>query len=127
MHGSHMATAEQSDGLDIGSVSTLHWIGIVLAVITGAIHFYLVTLYGLSAFGVAFLVAGIGFLVGAIAILTNTRRRLFVVLGIPFTAGQIVIWYVVNMGDLGTTGIVDKVVQVLLVVVLLVLYQRGSR
>lgn len=122
-----MATAQGSGWLDTASVSTLHWIGIALAVVTGAIHFYLVALSGLSTLGVGFLVAGIGFLVGVIAILTNTRRRQFVLLGIPFTAGQIVIWYYVNMGDIGTTGIVDKVVQVLLIVVLIALYQRGGQ
>jgi hypothetical protein len=48
------------------------------------------------------------------------------VLGVPFTAGQIVAWYFVNAPDFSPIGIGDKVVQVLLIAVIVVLYMRES-
>ena len=119
-----MATAAQSSRIDTTSVGTLHWIGIALAAITGVIHLFLGVSFVTTPLGWSFLVAGIGFLGGVVAVLTNTRRRLVVLLGIPFTAGQIVIWYLVNAPEFSALGIGDKVVQALLIVILVVLYQR---
>lgn len=121
-----MATATQDGRIDTASMSTLHWVGIGLAAITGVIHLYLGVSFVTSPLGWSFLVAGVGFFAGAAAVLTNTRRRLVVLLGVPFTAGQIVIWYVVNAPEFSPLGIGDKVVQVLLIVVLAGLYRRES-
>ena len=120
-----MATATQDSRIDTASVNTLHWIGIGLAAVTGVIHLYLGVSFITSPLGWSFLVAGIGFFAGVAAVLTNTRQRLAILLGIPFTAGQIIIWYVMNAPDLSPLGIADKVVQVLLIVVLVGLYRRG--
>lgn len=107
-------------------MSGLHWIGVALAAVTGVIHLWLAYAFLGDATGpaVAFLVAGVGFLVGAAAVLVDYRRRPVYALGVPFTVGQIVLWYVLNRPEFGTTGIADKVVQTLLVVVLVVLYRR---
>ncbi|MFC6939174.1 hypothetical protein ACFQE8_04250 [Salinirubellus sp. GCM10025818] len=107
------------------SMTLLHWAGVVLAVVTGVLHLVLGVSFGLSGFGISFVVAGLGFLVGAAAVLVDYRRRLVYLLGIPFTLGQIVIWYFVNAPDFSPLGIFDKVVQVAFVVVLVVLYRRG--
>lgn len=122
-----MATATQDSRIDTASVSTLHWVGIGLAAITGVIHLFLGVSFITSPLGWSFLVAGVGFFAGVVAVLTDTRRRLVVLLGIPFTAGQIVIWYVMNAPELSPLGIGDKVVQILLIVVLAGLYQRESQ
>ncbi|WP_435063345.1 DUF7475 family protein [Halobaculum sp. EA56] len=125
-----MSTETASDGLALHteSMTGLHWAGVALATVTGAIHLWLAYAFRAddTALAVAFLIAAVGFLGGVAAVLLGYRRRLFYVLGIPFTAGQIPIWYVVNAPDFGATGIADKVVQVLLIVVLAVLYRRGS-
>lgn len=122
-----MATATGSGlSLRTESLTPLHWGGVVLAAVTGVIHLYLGVSFIDSPLGWSFLVAGVGFLGGVAALLVDYRRRLLYVLGIPFTAGQIVIWYVVNAPDFGTLGIVDKIVQVLFVVVLVQLYRQTS-
>jgi len=116
-----MATADDTGRLALETVTPLHWAGVVLAAITGVLHFALV-----PGFGISFLVAGVGFFAGAAAVVADYRRRQFYLLGIPFTAGQIVLWYVINQPSFSeiTLGIVDKVVQVALIGVLAVLYTR---
>jgi hypothetical protein len=106
-------------------MTPLHWIGVVLAVITGVLHLGLGASFGLNGFGISFIVAGIAFLVGAAAVLVDYRRRLFYLLGIPFTLGQVVAWYAVNAPSFSPLGLLDKVVQVAFVVVL-VLLLRGD-
>ncbi|MFA1611679.1 DUF7475 family protein [Halobellus rubicundus] len=125
-----MATSTSTGGtLRTESLSGLHWLGIALAAVTGVLHLALGVSFVAgslgSGLGWAFIVAGVGFLGGIAAILLDYRRRLVYLLGIPFTAGQIVIWYVVNAPDFSPPGIGDKIVQVLFVAVLIVLYRRS--
>ena len=108
------------------SLTTLHWVGVALALVTGVLHLYLGALFITNPMGWSFIFAGVGFLGGVVAVLMDYRRRLLYLLGIPFTAGQIVAWYVVNAPDFSALGYLDKVVQVALVVVLVVLYRRES-
>ena len=124
-----MATSTGSGlSLRTESLTSLHWVGVVLAVVTGVLHLVL----GVSfiseqfTFGLSFVVAGVGFFAGAAGVLVDYRRRLLYLLGIPFTAGQIVAWYVVNAPDFSPLGIGDKVVQVLLIVVLVLLYRQEA-
>jgi hypothetical protein len=80
--------------------------------------------------GISFILAGLGFL-GAIAlVLADYRRRTVYAVGVPFTLIQIVLWYVVNFtgsnakafpGGIGTLGAIDKVAQVVLIAVLILL------
>lgn len=119
------------------SLGGLHWLAIILAAVSGAVHLFL----GASAFfgsvipvplGIAFLLAGLGFF-GAIAlVLVGWRRRLVYLAGIPFTAIQILLWYQFNYVGTGEsiTGagpieIVDKVAQLVLIVILVDLYLRA--
>ncbi|WP_144905735.1 DUF7475 family protein [Halobellus captivus] len=108
------------------SLTGIHWVGIVLAAISGVIHLALGVSFIGDPLGWAFIIAGIGFLGGIIGVIVDYRRRLLYLVGIPFTAGQIVGWYVVNAPDFSALGIGDKVVQVLLIAVLIVLYRRGD-
>lgn len=107
--------------IETESLTTLHWIGIALAAVTGVVHL---------GIGVAFAdlllgLAGVGFF-GAIALLLlNVRRKLLYLVGIPYTGSQIVLYFVFNWPDvLSPIGIGDKVVQVVLVTVLVALYRR---
>lgn len=125
-----MATAEkQGPALDIESLSGLHWVGIVAAVVTAAVHLFLGVRMLPSGMGISFVLAGLGFL-GAIAlVLLNYRRRTVYAVGIPFTLIQVVLWYYVNFvrlgksfpADMGTLGAIDKVAQVVLLAVLVAL------
>lgn len=120
-------SATRGNGLlELDTVGSLHWAGVVLAAITGVLHLFLGFSFVTEPMGWSFIAAGVGFLAGCLGVLANYRRRLLYLLGIPFTAGQVVVWYVVNAPDLSTLGIVDKVIQVALVAVLVVLYLRES-
>ena len=128
-----MATAEsQGLSLDVSSLSGLHWVGIVAALVTAAVHLLLGVRLAPSGLGISFILAGLGFL-GAIAlVLLDYRRRAVYAVGIPFTLVQIVLWYVFNFAgggksfpaDVGTLGAVDKVAQVVLIAVLVALLRR---
>jgi hypothetical protein len=127
-----MSTTTDSGLFDLQTLTPLHYLGVLLAVVSGLIHLQLGIGFISSPLGISFLFAGVVFVLASVAILANFRRRLLYGLGIPFTAGQIVIWYVFNfaMGsksfpaDVGTLGAIDKVAQVVLVVVLIALLQR---
>lgn len=106
--------------------------------VTGVLHLYLGVsgIFGTyigTELGVAFLLAGLGFFGGTLLGLVNYRRRLLYLLGIPYTAVQIILWYVINFNSIsdmlanaGTLGYIDKVVQVALIVILAVLYRKSS-
>jgi len=129
-----MATAETRQfELGIDSLSGLHWVGILAALVSAAIHLLLGIRMSLrmgpSGMSISFVLAGLGFL-GAIAlVLLDYRRRTVYAVGIPFTLVQIVLWYYVNFAvgpksfpaDVGTLGAVDKAAQIVLVVVLIAL------
>lgn len=118
-------TASQS-AVGTDSLSPLHQAGIALAAVTGVLHLYLGALGAPSPLGVSFIVAAVGFFAGAAAVVKNYRRPLVYLLGVPFTLGQIVAWYVVNAPNFSTLGYVDKAAQVGLIAVLVVLYRREA-
>jgi succinate dehydrogenase/fumarate reductase cytochrome b subunit len=122
-------TAQAQSTLRIDSLTGIHWVGVVAALVTAAVHLLLGVRMLPSPMGISFVLAGLGFL-GAIGlVLVDYRRRTVSAVGIPFTLVQIVLWYVVNFtggsksfpADVGTLGAVDKVAQVVLLVVLVVL------
>ena len=105
----------------------LHYLGIALAVVTGVIHLFLGVSFFPEPMGILFLLAGLGFLGGVVLFLLDYRRTLLYLVGAAFTAVQIVAYVPVNLDDLfSPIGVVDKVVQLVLVVVLVVLYRRES-
>lgn len=117
-------TAAGDSTLATDSMTALHWAGVVLSLVTGAVHLYLAALFVPAGLGIAFAVAGVGYLVGIGAILVDFRRRLFYLLGIPFTLGQIVAWYAANGLKLAPIDVTDKIAQVLLILVLIQLYRQ---
>jgi len=122
--------------VDTASLTRLHWLGIVLAVVTGAVHLAFGVLFLDSAAGIlspanaqplSFVLAGIAFFVAVLLLLLDFRRRLLYLVGIPFTGIQIVLYFALNWPDvLNPGGVGDKVVQVALIAVLVVLYRRES-
>ena len=121
-------------GFSIGtdSLSGLAYLGIVAAVVSAVIHLRLGVGFIDSPLGISFLLAGLGFLGAIVLVLFDYRRRTVYAVGIPFTAIQIVLWYYVNFvagdyvfpADVGTLGAIDKVAQVVLILVLLALLRQ---
>jgi hypothetical protein len=104
-------------GFDTTKMTWAHWSAGVLAAVTGGIHLFLYLEQGFPAF----LFAAVVFFGAIGALLLNLYRRLLYVLGIPFTAGQIVIWAAQGMPDM-SIALVDKPVQVLLILLLVYLF-----
>lgn len=112
---------------ETASLTTLHWVGIVLAVVTGVIHLVIGVRYFGSLQSFSFVLAGVAFLVAVFLLLIDYRRRLLYLVGIPFTGVQVVLYFYLNWPNVfGPAGIGDKVVQVTLIAILVVLYRRES-
>ncbi|AXG05506.1 hypothetical protein DU500_03105 [Haloplanus rubicundus] len=110
------------------SLTRLHWVGIVLASITGVVHLYFGALALDTVQGASFVLAGIAFFVAIVLLLLDVRRRLLYLVGIPFTGLQVVLYFYLNWPNvLNPGGIGDKVVQVGLIAILVVLYRRESQ
>ncbi|MFC6976872.1 hypothetical protein ACFQL1_22655 [Halomicroarcula sp. GCM10025709] len=127
-----MSTATESGLVDLDTLEPLHYLGIALALVSGLIHLQLGVSFAPSPLGLSFLFAGVVFVLASVAVVANVRRGLVYRLGLPFTAGQIVLWYYVNFvagpkafpADVGTLGAIDKIAQVLLLGVLVLLIRR---
>lgn len=109
-------------GLHFERLTPVHWAGMGLSAITGVTHLYL---YYQQEY-LPFLLAGVVFLAAVAGVALNVYPRALYALGIPFTAGQIAIWYMQGMPDM-QIAMIDKPVQVLLVVVLAYLLYTESR
>jgi succinate dehydrogenase/fumarate reductase cytochrome b subunit len=125
-----MATS-RTEGLRLqtGSLGGIHWIGILAALVSAAIHLLLGIRMLPSGMGISFVLAGLGFLGAIVLVLIAYRRRTVYAVGIPFVLVQIVLWFVVNFvngpktfpADVGTLGAIDKIAQLVLLGVLVVL------
>jgi succinate dehydrogenase/fumarate reductase cytochrome b subunit len=123
------ATGTEGPRLRTESLGGLHWVGILAAVVSAAIHLLLGVRMFPSGMGISFILAGLGFLGAVALVLVDYRRRTVYAVGIPFVLVQIVLWFVINFvngsksfpADIGTLGAIDKVAQVVLVGVLLAL------
>lgn len=111
----------------VGGLTRLESVGVALAAVTALVHLVLGVGALPTPFGVSFLLAAAGFVAGIVAVVREYRRRLVYLLGIPFTLGQILLYVAFNWPDLfSPVGVLDKVVQASLVVVLVVLYRRET-
>ncbi len=123
-----MSTADRLLALD--SLTPLHWLGIAVALVSALVHLVLGIGFFPHYMGVLFLLATGGFVGAVVLVLIDYRRTLVYLVGIPFTLSQIVGWYMVNQPDslsaLGAADIVDKVAQIVLIAVLVLLYRRES-
>ena len=107
----------------------LHWVGILAALVSAAVHLLLGVRMLPSGMGISFVLAGLGFLGAIVLVLFDYRRRAVYAVGVPFTLVQIVLWYYLNFAagpksfpaDVGALGAVDKVAQVVLIAVLVAL------
>jgi|AntRauTorckE6833_2_1112554.scaffolds.fasta_scaffold01260_6 hypothetical protein len=113
--------------LELDSLTTLDWIGIVLALITATVHFVIGLRFIPGLGGFAFLLAAGGFVGAIVLLLVDYRRPLLYLIGIPYTGFQIVAWYAINRpagpAAIGPATAIDKITQLALIVVLVLLYQ----
>ncbi len=116
--------------LETASLTSLHWVAIVAALVSAAVHLVLGVGFLPHWMGVLFVLAAGGFVGAVVLVLVDFRRRLLYLVGVPFTGVQIVGWYQVNrpagIGDVAGADAVDKIAQVVLIVALIVLYARES-
>ena len=88
-----MSQTQTATSTEIGwnpsALSGLQWLAVLLAAVTGAIHLYL---YWTEEF-LPFLFAGVVFFAAILGLLFHVYPMVLYALGIPFTAGQIVLWY----------------------------------
>lgn len=96
-----------------------------LITVTAILHLYAGVVEGAPP---VFL-AGVGFLAGLGLYLRGVRQHTLVLAAIPFTVVQIPLWYAVKAGNFTLVGYIDKTVQIILVVALLMLAmrQRGDQ
>ncbi|MFC7042338.1 DUF7475 family protein [Halonotius sp. GCM10025705] len=127
-----MSTDTSTLSPELGSLNALAYVGIIAAVVSAVIHLRLGVGFIDSTLGISFILAGLGFFGVVALVLINYRRRTVYAVGVPFTAIQIVLWYVFNFAagdkafpaDVGTLGAIDKVAQVVLIAVLIVLLRE---
>lgn len=110
-----------SSYIETDSLTTAHWLAILLVLITGVIHVYA----GFVEGRIPVSLAGVGFLGAAVLFLLDYRRPLLYLVGILYTAVQFPLWYVAKVGEFTTLGYVDKILQGTLIVVLAYLYWKA--
>lgn len=117
-----MATSTESSATSQSgtALSRLETAAVVLLAVTGVLHLYA----GIAEGAVPVFLAGVGFFGGIALYLRNTRRRLLTIAAIPYTAIQIPLWVGAKAGNYTVVGYVDKLVQVVLVVVLIAIVVR---
>ena len=111
-----MSTQTTSAGQS-GSLTQIQGLTVALVIITGVLHVYAGVVEG----RVPVALAGVGYAGALVLFFLNYRRRLLYAIGIPYTAIQIPIWLVAK-SEYGMVDYVDKVVQVVLILVLIYLY-----
>ena len=109
-----------TDVVDTESIGRLGWVAVGLVFVTGVLHVYA----GIVEGRIPVSLAGLGFLAAIVLYVVNYRRPQLYLVGILYTAVQIPLWYVANVGAFTTLGYVDKAVQVVLVALLASLYWR---
>lgn len=111
------------------SLTGLHWLAVLLALLSGVIHLVLGVMFFPEGLAIAFLLAGIAFLVAIGLFLVDYRRRLLYAIGVPFVLLQIILWLWINQRnqpEISPVEGIDKAGQVLLIVILIVLYRRST-
>lgn len=105
---------------------SLDYVVIILATISGVIHLYEgYEDLGEGVIGILFILAGIGFFAWIALLVIGFRLRVLYPVGFVFTAIQFVLYFVLNWPEIyESLGLIDKAVQLALMIVLLLVYRR---
>ncbi|MEZ3118018.1 hypothetical protein RYH80_19040 [Halobaculum sp. MBLA0147] len=111
-----MSTTDSNSTVSIAGteLTSLEAVAVGLTLFSAVTHVYAGVVEGAPPV----LLAGLGFVGGAVLFIREYRRRLLTGLAIPFTGVQIPLWYVVKAGNYTIVGYVDKVAQIALIIVL---------
>lgn len=115
--------------LETASLTGLHWVAVVLAVLSGVVHLVLGVRFFPEGTAIAFILAGVAFFVAIGLFLIDYHRRLLYAVGVPFVLAQIVAWLWINQRqqpEISPVEGVDKAAQVVLILILVLLYRRAS-
>lgn len=118
-----------TDYFETAGLTWPHWLAAALALVSGVIHLVLGVMFFPQGTAIAFLLAGVGFFGGLVLALLNYRRQLLYLVGVVFVAVQVVAFYFINYRNQPAFSLIegiDKVAQVVLIVVLIVLYRREA-
>jgi hypothetical protein len=120
-----MATETRSWFDNTDGLASLDYVGILLAAITGFIHIYEgVADLGEGIFGILFILAGLGFFGAIVLLWMGFNRRILYPVGIAYTGIQFAAYFDLRWPNVyEPLGLVDKLVQLLLIVVLFLLWQ----
>lgn len=117
--------ATETSTLEAANLTQLQYAAVALAALTGLLHLALGVQFLPSGLAVSFVLAGVGFFGGIVLFLLGYRRRLLYLVGVGYTAVQVVLYVVFNWPDVvSPLGLADKVIQLALIGVLVVLYER---
>lgn len=112
--------------LDTESVTSVEWVGIILAAVSGAVHLAVGIPSIPSVLATSFVLAGLGFIGAIVLVLIGWRKRIVYTIGIPFIGAQLIFWYVLNGFPLDTIEIIDKVAQVTLLILCLYFLTKNN-
>lgn len=105
-------------------LTVAYWGTIAAALVTGGIHLWL----GVTLGKAGLMFSAVGFAIGIGAVVLGFKRPQMVKLGIPFTAGQIVLYIIAHFSEfpgIPTIELADKIAQAVLVVLLVRIQQQG--
>ncbi len=107
---------------------SLDYVGILLAVITGVIHIFEgIANLGDGFVGVLFILVGLGFFGATVLLWLGFNREILYPVGIAYTGIQFTAYFALHWpNSYHPLGVADKLVQLLLIVVLFLLWQRVS-
>lgn len=106
------------------ALTSLDYVGIVLVILTGAIHIYEgIEDINEGIIGILFILAGLGFFGALVLLYRGANQPLLYGVGIIYTGIQFIAYFVLRWPDIyEPLGLFDKAVQALLILVLVILY-----
>lgn len=107
-----------AESINTEPLKPVHWLAMGLVLLTGIFHVYA----GIVEGRLPVTLAGVGFFAALGLFLLNFRRQWLYLGGIVYTGVQIPLWYVAKAGEFTTIGYIDKVIQIVLIVLLVYLY-----
>lgn len=106
----------------ISGVTLTQTIAIGLITFTSAVHLYLFLEHGEAIM----LLAALGFLGAIFLFFAGVNRRLLYLIGIPYIAAQIILWVSAGTPHVNSFGIIDKLAQASLLVLVSYLFWSSS-